>query len=555
MLAALSIRDVVLIDRLDLSFAPGLSVLTGETGAGKSILLDSLGLALGARADSALVRHGTEQAAVTATFDVPDDHPAFALIAEQGLEAESPLIIRRSLTAEGRSRAWINDQPVSVTLLRQVGTLLVEIHGQFDTHGLLDPTTHRSLLDAHAGLGMQAEAVDGAWKTWRQAEKAHADAAEESGRARQEEEFLRHAVSELELLACQPGEADQLAERRTRLAHAEKLVEALTGADSALAGDRGAEAAIANASRALTRQAEKAGGAFDGAIEALDRAATEIQEALALLHSASADIDMDPRALEQVEERLFALRSAARKHNVEIDRLPALRDDLARRLALIEDQGESLGKLAQAAEMARATYLKLAQALGAARRAAALELDNAVAAELEPLRLGRARFVTVIDTAPEAGWGPHGTDTVAFLVATNPGTPPAPLARVASGGELARFMLALKVVLARVSAAATLVFDEVDTGIGGATADAVGERLARLGDNVQVLVVTHSPQVAARGRQHLKVEKQEEGARLATRVRPLEPGEREDEIARMLSGASITDPARAAAAALLAQRG
>jgi DNA repair protein RecN (Recombination protein N) len=555
MLAALSIRDVVLIDRLDLTFGSGLSVLTGETGAGKSILLDSLGLALGARADSALVRHGTEQAAVIATFEIADDHPAFALITEQGLEAESPLIIRRSLTAEGRSRAWINDQPVSVTLLRQVGNLLVEIHGQFDTHGLLDASTHRELLDANAGLGAEAGAVAAAWKTWRQAEKAHADAAAEAGRARQEEEFLRHAVSELEVLDCQPGEAGQLAERRTRLAHAEKLVEALTGADSALSGERGAETSVANALRSLTRQAEKAGGSFTGAIDALDRAANEIQEALAQLHSASADIDMDPRALEQVEERLFALRSAARKHSVEIDTLPALRDDLARRLALIEDQGEGLGKLAQAASLARSAYLKLAEALAAARRAAALELDHAVATELEPLRLGRARFVTVIDTAPEAAWGPHGLDTVSFLVATNPGTPPAPLARVASGGELARFMLALKVVLARVSAAATLVFDEVDTGIGGATADAVGERLARLGDNVQVLVVTHSPQVAARGRQHLKVEKQEDGARLATRVRPLAPNEREDEIARMLSGASITDPARAAAAALLAQRG
>ncbi len=551
MLSALSIRDVVLIDRLDLGFDPGLSVLTGETGAGKSILLDSLALALGARADSGLVRHGADQASVTATFELTDNHPAWAVLRENGLEAEAPLIIRRSLNRDGRSRAWINDQSVSATLLRRLGETLVEIHGQFDTHGLLDPRNHGDMLDAYAELQIQAGQVAAAWRIWRQLEQARRDAADEAARAQQEEEWLRHALSELDDLAPKAGEADTLTERRALMMNGEKLVQALNGAEAEISGERGAETAVSQALRLLARQAERGGAAFTSIIAALDRAAVELQEAASGIQAALSGIDMDPRTLEQIEERLFALRSAARKHGVEIDSLPALRTDFARRLALIEDQGGLLDRLAREAGKARQSYVAAAQELSRGRKAAAIGLDAAIAAELQPLRLGRARFVTSVAARDEAAWAATGLDEVTFLVATNPGLPPGPLAKVASGGELARFMLALKVVLAKVSPVPTLVFDEVDTGIGGATADAVGERLARLGQDLQVLVITHSPQVAARGRVHLRVAKEESGGRLATRVTALSQDERADEIARMLSGAEITPEARAAAARLL----
>ncbi len=551
MLSALSIRDVVLIDRLDLGFEPGLSVLTGETGAGKSILLDSLSLALGARADSGLVRHGADLASVTATFELPADHPALAVLRENELEADTPLIIRRSLNRDGRSRAWVNDQGVSAGLLRRLGETLIEIHGQFDTHGLLDPRNHGGMLDAYGELRLQADQLAAGWRTWRQIEQARREAAEHANRARQEEEWLRHAVTELDELSPEPGEADTLSERRALLMNGEKLVQALNSADTDISGERGAEAAISNALRTLSRQAERGGAAFTAIIDALDRAAVELQEAASATHIALSNIDMDPRALEQIEERLFALRSAARKHGVEIDQLAALRDEFARKLALIEDQGGLLDRLGREAMMARTAYLQTAEALSQARKIAAAKLDEAVAAELGPLRLGRAKFITSIERLEEAAWGATGLDAVVFVVATNPGTPPGPLAKVASGGELARFMLALKVVLAKVSPVPTLVFDEVDTGIGGATADAVGERLARLGQDLQVLVITHSPQVAARGRTHLRVAKEEAAGRLATRVSPLSLEQRRDELARMLSGAEITPEAQAAAARLL----
>ncbi|WP_207476898.1 DNA repair protein RecN [Arenibaculum pallidiluteum] len=555
MLAALSIRDVVLIERLSLAWARGLCVLTGETGAGKSILLDALGLALGGRGDSTLVRHGAEQASVTAEFDLPPDHPAMEIVREQGLEAEDTLVLRRVLSADGRSRAYVNDQAVGVALLRRIGESLVEVHGQFETHGLLDPRTHRGVLDDFGGLSAEAGRAREAWAAWRQVEEARANADAEIRRARAEEDYLRHAVAELDALDPREGEEEELAERRAVLMHGERLMEALNGASAELSGDRGAERAIAGALRTLSRIADRAAGRLDPVIAGLDRAAAELAEAVAALNAVSSSIDMDPRTLEKMEERLFALRAAARKHGTSTDALPALRRELAGRLALIEDQGDRLQVLAQQSAQAREAYLAAAQALSAGRVRAAGRLDKAVAAELPPLKLDKARFATVVEPAEgEAGWGPDGIDRVAFVVATNPGAPPGPLAKIASGGELARFMLALKVVLAQVGTVPTLVFDEVDTGIGGAVADAVGERLARLGQTHQVLVVTHSPQVAARGAHHWRVQKATKGGRTMTDVVALPEPERREEIARMLSGATVTEEARAAAAKLIAAR-
>ncbi|ACI98039.1 DNA repair protein RecN [Rhodospirillum centenum] len=555
MLVTLSIRDVVLIDRLTLAFRPGLCVLTGETGAGKSILLDALGLALGARGDSALVRHGAEQAAVTAEFDLSGhpDHPALGILREQELEAEDTLVLRRTVSADGRSRAFVNDQPVGVTLLRRLGETLVEVHGQFDTHGLLDPRTHLGLLDEYAGLGDAARATAGAWRDWRQADQARQQAAEDAARARAEEEYLRHAVAELDSLDPREGEEAELAEKRVTLQHRERLIEAINGAHAELSGDRGAERGLAASLRLLARIADKAGGRLDPVIQVLDEAAAEVAEAARALQALSADIDLDGGSLETIEERLFALRAAARKHSVEVDGLAGLRAEMARRLALIEDQGDLLQRLAKQAEDARTRFAAAARELSAARAKAAGRLDRAVAAELAPLKLEKARFVTRVAPTEEAAWGPHGIDDVSFTVATNPGAPPGPLAKIASGGELARFMLALKVVLAQLGTVPTLVFDEVDTGIGGAVADAVGERLARLGRALQVLVVTHSPQVAARGGHHWQVRKKAAAGRTVTEVAALDAAQRREEIARMLSGAEVTDAARAAADSLLAK--
>jgi DNA repair protein RecN (Recombination protein N) len=554
-LAQLTIRDVVLIDRLTLNFRAGLSVLTGETGAGKSILLDSLGLALGARGGAGLVRHGADQAGVTAEFELSADHPALNLLKEQGLEPEERLVVRRTIAADGRSRAWINDQPVSVALLKQIGAELVEVHGQFDTQGLLNPATHRGVLDAYAGDPYAVARVAAAWRAWRQVEEARARAAAEADRARAEEDYLRHAAAELDELDPRIGEETELAENRAVLMHREKLLDALNAASTELSGDRGAERALAGAARTLARVADKAGGRLDEALAALDRAAAEASEAAHALRALSSDMDGDGGSLEKMEERLFALRAAARKHGTDVDGLAALRDDFVRRLSLIEDQGDLLTRLAREAEVARRNYIEAAGALGKLRRAAATRIDAAVAGELAPLKMERARFVTQVDAADETEWGPGGTDRVAFLVATNPGAPPGQINKIASGGELARFMLALKVALSETNSVGTMVFDEVDTGIGGAVAAAVGERLERLGKRVQVLVVTHSPQVAARGVHHLKVRKTVTGDSAATGVTELLPDERREEIARMLSGAEITAEARAAAEKLISGRG
>ncbi len=554
-LAALTIRDVVLIERLVLSVRPGLCVLTGETGAGKSILLDALGLALGARGDASLVRHGAEQASVTAEFELSGDHPAIAVLREQGLDGDDRLVIRRTVNADGRSRTWVNDQAVSVGLLKRLGEKLVEVHGQFETHGLLNANTHREVLDVYAGLNARVARTHAAHRRWRQLEDARANAESEIARARSEEEYLRHVVAELDALAPQPGEEEHLAETRAVLMHREKVVEAMNAAYVELSGDRGVERSLASALRILTRIAGKAGGALDPTIAALDRAATEASEAVEALQAVSSGMDMDPAALEKLEDRLFALRAASRKHGVAVDALAALRDDTARRLALIEDQGDRLASLAKDSEAARDAYRKAAEELSKERGKAASRLDKAVAGELPPLKMEKAIFRTLVEPLPEAEWNATGMDRITFQIATNPGSPPGPLNKIASGGELARFMLALKVVLAQTSTVGTLVFDEVDTGIGGAVAAAVGERLARLGHTLQVLVVTHSPQVAARGSTHLKVQKAVKGQTVTTGVVELDGDERREEIARMLSGATVTTEARAAAESLIAGRG
>ena len=554
MLVSLSIRDVVLIERLDLGFGAGLSVFTGETGAGKSILLDSLSLALGARADSGLVRHGAPQLTVIAEFDPPPFHPARVLLAAQDVDAtDGALLLRRVVTADGRSRAYINDQAVSVGLLRKVGDELVEIHGQFESHGLLDPATHLGVLDAFAGSAEARRATRAAWDAWRLAATARAQAEETLKRARAEEEALRHAHDELQALDPKPGEEAELAQNRALLQHSEKLVEAMNAAMAALRQKGEVEASLRTAQRNLERVADKAEGKLEPVIAALDRAAVEAAEAVGLLERVSADIDLDPRHLEKVEERLFALRASARKHLVEVDQLAALRADLAAKLAALDGGGDDLAKLARAEQAARSSYVEAARALSKRRADAAGRLDQAVAAELPPLKLDKARFSTGVRALDESAWGPDGLDGVEFLVSTNPGSPPSGLGKIASGGELSRFMLALKVVLARTTPTPTIVFDEVDSGIGGAVAAAVGDRLARLGTDLQVLVVTHSPQVAARGRQHYKVSKREvEAGKVVTGVEELPQEHRREEIARMLAGETVTDQARAAAESLMA---
>ncbi len=553
MLTALSIRDVVLIDRLDLQFESGLTALTGETGAGKSILLDSLGLALGARADHYMVRAGAAQAVVTAAFDVPKGHPMHGLLTEQGIDTDGEVILKRILSADGRSRAFVNDQPVAVGLLKQLAGTLVEIQGQFEQQGLTDPGTHRGLLDLFGGAATEPllKSVAAAWQQWRAVEAERAEAAAAGQRADADEAFLRHAVEEIEALDPKPDEEAKLAEDRALLMNREKLIAAVTGALGALTGERSAEQAIATARHVLDRAAAQAAGRLDPPAAALERSANELADAVAHLEKLSADDDLDPARLEKIEDRLFGLRNLARKHRVEVEALPALRDKLAQRLALIDDRAGIIDRLTKQAAVARATYLKAAEKLSVQRRATAERFDKAIAAELPPLKLERARFATGLTRTEEADWAEHGIDRVRFEVATNPGQPPGALHKIASGGELSRFLLALKVVLAREEPLPTLVFDEVDSGIGGATADAVGERLARLARHVQLLVVTHSPQVAARAQHHLRVSKTVAKGTTLTKVTPLSDAEHRDEVARMLSGATVTAEARAAAERLI----
>jgi DNA repair protein RecN (Recombination protein N) len=555
MLLGLAIRDLVLIDRLDLSFGPGLCVLTGETGAGKSILLDALGLALGLRAESGLVRVGAVQAVATAEFALADRHPVRDVLREAGFEAGSDrLVLRRIVGADGRSRAFIDDQPASIGLLGRVGDCLVEVHGQFDRHGLLDPATHRDTLDAFGNYPDALNALRAAWEVWRAAGVERAAAETAQAAARQEEAWLRHVRDEIAALDPQPGEETELAQERSLLGNRERIVEAIDAALAALSGDN-AERAIHAAARALQKIRDKAGPRLDPAIAAVERAAIETAEALAQIEAAGRELGGDARGLEAVEERLFALRALARKHGVPVDALADLGADVTAKLALIEDGGETLIRLRRAEAAAQDTYRAAAEIVSAKRRAAAAALDKAVTRELPPLKLAAARFATALPPLDATEWSEHGAERVRFEVATNKGAPLGPLAKILSGGELSRFMLALKLVLAKAMPVGTLVFDEVDSGIGGATAAAVGDRLRRLAGNRQILVVTHSPQVAALGQDHWRVEKGRKGGGAITTARRLDAEQRREEIARMLSGSAITAAARAAADSLMTGSG
>jgi len=558
MLTALSIRDVVLIERLDLGFGPGLTVLTGETGAGKSILLDSLGLALGARSDSGLVRAGAEQASVAARFSPPAEHPVHALLEELGLPdaGDEDLVLRRSVGRDGRSRAWVNDHPVGATALRRVGALLVEVQGQHEQMGLTDPAAQLRLLDSYGiDPDLRAE-VAARHRAWRAAVERLDAARAAIAQAKREEDFLRHAVEELEELAPAAGEEERLAAERHRLQQGEKRAEAIAAAIAELTPrDRrssGPAATLRAAGRALQRLIAPGDDTNPAApaMAALERAEEALAEAETLLSRLAATADDDPRLLEQAEERLFALRAAARKYAVPVTDLPALATTLTARLAALDLGDSEIAAMAQEAAAARTAYVGAATRLSDVRREAAARLEAAVALELPPLRL-KARFFAAVTRLEDEAWGPAGADSVRFLIATNPGQPPGPLGRIASGGELSRLMLALKVVLISGSPVPTLVFDEVDSGIGGATAAAVGERLARVAGGVQVLVVTHSPQVAARGAAHVRVSKQVQADHTSTHVAALDGPARHEEIARMLAGETITEAARAAAASLL----
>ncbi len=547
MLRQLSIKDVVLIDELELEFEPGLGVLTGETGAGKSILLDSLGLALGMRADTGLVRNGEPQASVAAEFELPADHPAFTVLAEQGIDPEpgEPLLVRRTLKADGGSRAFAGGSGVAASVLRDIANGLVEIHGQHDDRGLLNPRGHRALLDLFGRI--DTGPVAAAWAEVERLARALAESRETAAAAERDREWLEHAAKEIAALAPEPGEETQLAEERAAMQSGAKAGEALTGLDDLLGGSEGALAQLRLAARRIER------GAADQpllaeALASLDRALIEASEAEDRIGRAAEALAFDPARLETVEARLFDIRGLARKHRVEPDALAALGDELTSKLALIEAGGERIAAFEIELAEAGARYDAAAMELRSARTEAAARLDAAVAEELAPLKLDAARFRTALGDAEP---GLAGIDRAEFEVSTNPGSPFGPLTRIASGGELSPYILALKVALAEAGTAQTMIFDEIDRGVGGAVASAIGERLARLAQKSQLLVVTHSPQVAARATHHYRIEKAHEEGVTRTYVRKLNPEERREEIARMLSGAAITDEARAQAARLL----
>ncbi len=545
MLRSLDIRDVLIIDRLSLDLGPGLNVLTGETGAGKSILLDALGFVLGWRGRAELVRQGAAQGEVTAVFDLPSGHAAHAVLAEAGIEAEDELILRRINSADGRKTAWVNDRRVSGEVLRDLSDHLVELHGQHDDRGLLNPRGHRTLLDTFAGLDLAP--LRAAWGAQRSARTALAEAEAVLSRAAAEEEFLRHAVTELDKLNPEPGEDATLDARRRLMQGAARIREDVAKGLTALS-DQGAEGRMRDALRWLEGATDKADGRLDAALAALNRALIEVGEAQAGVESALEALEFDPGELERAEERLFAIRALARKHGQLPDNLGTFADGLRTRLAAIDGGAAGIARLQKAVAEAEAAYAAEATRITAARREAAGRLDAAMAAELAPLKMERAVFLT--EFAPGEP-GPEGVDAVTFTVATNPGAPAGALNRIASGGELSRFLLALKVCLTGDTPGQTLIFDEIDRGVGGATADAVGRRLRALANGAQVLVVTHSPQVAAFGARHWRVEKRVVADQTLSTVTPLDESDRVEEIARMLAGDTVTEAARAAARALL----
>jgi DNA repair protein RecN (Recombination protein N) len=542
MLTALSIRDIVLIEKLDISLENGLTVLTGETGAGKSILLDALGLALGGRGDSGLVRHGAAKGVVTAGFVLPKAHAALGILEEQGIETEGELVIRRIQNADGPSRATINDQPVSLNLLRQIAGSLAEIHGQHADRALVDVANHRRLVDAYGDLDEQAAQVGKLWQALSDVGRELLEHRALMARAEAERDYIEHAVEELRVLDPQPDEELKLASARQVMMHAEQYSSALSEAESVLSGD-GVEARLNAALRKLERRKDTAGGRLDQACAALDKVLIEMNEANRVLAEAQRSFSFNPADL-------------ARKHKCTVDDLANTRERFEKELSALTDGGQRLQTLETQNAAAQKEFDTAADLLSAARKKVAKNLDKAVLAELPPLKLEKARFETQI-TSDAGKPGPHGVDRVEFVVAANPGTPLSPLMKVASGGELARFMLALKVILAAKGSAPTLIFDEIDTGVGGAVADAIGGRLARMAQGLQVLAVTHSPQVAARASEHMLISKMEEvgSHRMVTRVQSLSDKSRREEVARMLSGAQVTDEARAQADRLLASRG
>lgn len=550
MLLSLAIRDLVLIEALDLDFHRGLGVLTGETGAGKSILLDALGLAMGARADSGLVRQGAERALVIAGFDVAGHAAVAALLGENDIAQEpgEPLLIRRQVRADGGSRAFVNDQPVSAGLLRDLGVLLVEIHGQHDDRGLINPKGHRDLLDSFGRCDVAGVAA--AWRGWQAAERAYADANAAIDTALRDRDLLEHNLAELTAFMPQPGEEAELAGDRAAMQKGERLSGDIADLFATFEGSKGALAQLRGAARKLDRIAEEH-PLLNEALEALDRSVIEADDAEAKLRAASEALTYDSVRLDEMERRLFDLRALARKHNVAGDALPDLLARMQADWAALESGGANLTALDKARHAAKAAYVSAAEALSAARAKAGALLDAAVMGELIPLKLDAARFRTLVDPLDETRWGPSGMDHVEFLISTNPGSDFAPLMKIASGGELSRFILALKVALAEQGGAETMIFDEIDRGVGGAVASAIGERLARLARSTQLLVVTHSPQVAARGAHHLLIAKTSDGTVARTGVRLLDDADRKEEIARMLSGAEITPEARAQADRLL----
>ena len=551
MLSRLSIRNVVLIEALDIEFQSGLTVLTGETGAGKSILLDALGLALGSRADFGLIRNEANRASVTAEFEIEADHPVWDVLSEIGIDRADSLILRRQLRSDGKSPAHINDEAVSVNLLRQIGDMLVEIQGQFEGRGLLDPTTYLPLIDRAAG---HQDALNTTARLWAELKAARAELEQMTdrlARAREEEDWLRDAVEQLDMLAPASGEEDQLAAERQRHMHSTRIAEALQQAHVMLSDEDGISHMAGRAQAILERQAEVAAGALDPAIEALDRAVCELTEAESLLTEIGEQLDGDPNRLAEIDERLHQIRTQARKHKIEADELPALHETLIAQLAEMDDQSGALARLRQAEQDCLAAFKAQAEHLSAQRRQVAERLDQAVMAELPPLKLEAAAFQTDIQTLTDDRWSATGWDRVSFQARTNPGMPAGSIDKIASGGELARFLLALKVVLSENEPPKTLIFDEVDSGVGGAVAAAVGARLARLGQKMQTLVITHSPQVAGNGNQHLKIAKYQTGDQVISSTASLSQVERREEIARMLSGDQITEAARSAAAQLL----
>lgn len=549
MLTTLHIRNVVLIDSLTIDFKEGLSALTGETGAGKSILLDSLGLALGARADSALVKKNTEQASVTATFELPETHPAFDFLREQDYHFETPLILRRVLSVDGKSKAYINDEPVSITLLKNLGDLLIDIHGQHETYGLLNPSTHREVMDKYARTEDALKKVAESYAAWKDTENQLKAARDEAARAMENEAYLRASLEELKKVDPQAGEETELLDRKKRLQNREALLETLNSASEWLAGENGADMQLGQAGRALSRHADKIGSEIDAVLASLDRAAIEIADAHRQLESMLRALGGEDWNLEQIEDRLYALRALARKHNCACENLPDLLAAYTKKLDMVDHQDQVLKQLERDVDVRRSEYHSAAKILHEKRVAASKTLDVGVNAELRPLKLEKATFKTKIEPLPDhAQWGPYGMDQIQFVVQTNAGTDFGALNKIASGGEMARFMLALKVVLAQSSESrGVYVFDEIDTGIGGATASAVGARLALLATHHQVMAVTHSPQVAARAGHHYVVTKSDG----KTNVLALSLPERREEIARMLAGNEVTHEARAAASKLL----